>query len=124
MLKSLLRLRGELDAKLTTTIQLVGLGLILGAWSLISFFELVPAALLPSPLSVLSSFSDLHYNDALVRNVLYSIKINLFGYFQALVIAIPLGFIVGLLPVFRELFRRYIDAPDRSYWFVYSVVRY
>ena len=110
MLASLFRLRGELSTKLSTTVQLTGLFLILGLWSVVSGAELVPRALLPTPWSVVGSFSELHYNDALVRNVIYSIKINVLGYLQALVIAIPAGFLVGLLPVCRELFRRYIDA--------------
>lgn len=110
MLASLFRLRGELNAKLSTTVQLTGLFLILGLWSVASGAELVPRALLPTPWSVVGSFSELHYNDALVRNVIYSIKINVLGYLQALLVAIPAGFLVGLLPVCRELFRRYIDA--------------
>jgi len=110
MLADLLRLRGELSAKLSTTVQLVGLAIILGLWSLASGLELIPLSLLPTPWSVLSSFAELHFKDALIRNIFYSVKINLLGYMQALAVAIPAGFIVGLLPVCRELFRKYIDA--------------
>lgn len=110
MLSSLVKLRGELDAKTTTIVQLVGLGLIISLWSAVSGLELIPNSLLPTPWSVLSSFAELHFQDALIRNVFYSIKINLMGYMEALLIAVPAGFLIGLLPVCRELFRRYIDA--------------
>ena len=110
MWSRLIKLRGELNAKTSTLVQVVGLGLIVSLWSVVSGLEIIPNSLLPTPWSVLSSFSELHFNDFLIRNVIYSVKINLMGYLEALMIAIPVGFLVGLLPVCRELFRRYIDA--------------
>ena len=110
MLSSLFRLRGELNAKLSTGIQLAGLGFILLAWSLLTSMEVIPSSLLPSPWKVLAAFPELHFDNALVRNMFYSIKINVLGYCEALLIAIPLGFVVALFPLTRELFKRYIDA--------------
>lgn len=67
-------------------------------------------AVLPSPMSVLSSFGDLHRNDFLVHNSLQSIKLNLLGYIVAIGISIPLGFALGLIPLFRGLFSRIFDS--------------
>jgi len=72
--------------------------------------SLVNRAILPSPLSVLSSFKELHFHDYLVRNTLYSIKLNLLGYIEAIIISIILGFIIGLIPFFKSMLNRYIEA--------------
>lgn len=110
MISDLTKLRGELSAKLSTAIQLIGLVLLVCLWSIVSGYEMIPRSLLPTPWSVLSSFKELHFDDYLVRNIGYSLKINILGYLQALLISIPLGFAIGLFPVCRELFKRYIDA--------------
>lgn len=66
--------------------------------------------LLPSPLNVLKAIPELIQKDNLVSNALYSIKLNLLGYIIAILIAIPLGFILGLIPLFRGLFSKLIDS--------------
>ena len=65
---------------------------------------------LPTPLSVLRSFKELHYDDLLIWNSLKSIWLNLLGYFFAILISIPVGFLLGLIPFFRGLFGRIFDA--------------
>lgn len=66
--------------------------------------------ILPTPLNVLTSYSELINKDELVSNTGYSLWLNLKGYFWALLIALPIGFVVGLFPLFRGLFSRIIDA--------------
>lgn len=66
--------------------------------------------LLPSPVQVVQAFPDLHYNDDLVGNTLYSIKLNFLGYLLAILISIPIGFLLGLLPLFRGLFSQIINS--------------
>ncbi|MEZ4827568.1 MAG: ABC transporter permease subunit [Bacteroidia bacterium] len=65
---------------------------------------------LPTPIRVLQSFKELHFEDMLVWNSLKSIWLNLLGYFFAILISIPLGFALGLIPFFRGLFGRMFDA--------------
>ncbi|MEZ4773965.1 MAG: ABC transporter permease subunit [Bacteroidia bacterium] len=65
---------------------------------------------LPTPLKVLQSFKELHFEDMLIWNSLKSIWLNLLGYFFAIIISIPLGFMLGLIPFFRGLFGRMFDA--------------
>jgi len=67
-------------------------------------------AVLPSPLSVLKSFKELHTQDFLIINSLQSVKLNLLGYVVAIGISIPLGFVLGLIPLFRGLFSRIFDS--------------
>ncbi|MDX2248207.1 MAG: ABC transporter permease subunit [Bacteroidia bacterium] len=66
--------------------------------------------ILPTPLRVLMSFKELYFDDMLVWNSLKSVWLNLLGYFFAIVISIPLGFMLGLIPLFRGLFGRLFDA--------------
>ncbi len=66
--------------------------------------------LLPTPLQVVKSYPDLFTEDALVYNTFRSIWLNLQGYFWAMIISLPIGFLIGLLPIFRGLFSQQVDA--------------
>ena len=66
--------------------------------------------LLPSPIQVIKAFPDLHKNDDLVANTTYSIKLNVLGYLLAIFISIPIGFLLGLIPLFRGLFSQIINS--------------
>jgi len=66
--------------------------------------------LLPTPLQVVKSDPDLVTEDALAYNTLRSIWLNLQGYFWAVIISLPIGFLIGLLPIFRGLFSQQVDA--------------
>lgn len=66
--------------------------------------------ILPPPHRVLMSFNELFSKDNLISNTAFSVWLNLKGYFWALLIAVPLGFILGLFPIVRGLFGRQVDA--------------
>jgi NitT/TauT family transport system permease protein len=66
--------------------------------------------LLPRPDKVFKSYASLWQDDQLWHHTLRSIWLNLKGYFWAIIIAIPLGFVIGLFPVFRGLFSKQVDA--------------
>jgi NitT/TauT family transport system permease protein len=66
--------------------------------------------LVPPPLKVLKAYPELVVKDKLMANALNSIWLNLKGYFWALFISIPLGFLIGLIPLFRGLFNKQVDA--------------
>lgn len=109
-MKKLFKLREKIDRKTALSIEFIGLAFFLIVWNLISSYNVIPQSLLPSPVKVLHALPELHFEDALVRNLMYSIQINLLGYLEAICITVPLGFIIGLFPFFREMFRHYIDA--------------
>jgi NitT/TauT family transport system permease protein len=73
-----------------------------------SFEKIYP--ILPPPNHVLSAFERIITKDGLFKQVSRSLWLNLKGYFWAIIIAIPLGFVLGLFPIFRSMFRRPIDA--------------
>ncbi len=66
--------------------------------------------LLPTPTRVLAALPELQAEDDLLGNTLYSIKLNLLGYLLALLIALPLGFALGLVPMVRGLFSQVVDS--------------
>lgn len=109
-MKEFFELRGTLKKDISTTIFWSGLIFLTLIWWAITQFTKISATLLPSPWAVLSSFKELHYQDALVRNTFYSIKLNILGYLEAVIIAVPIGFCIGLFPLFREMFRKHLDA--------------
>ncbi len=67
-------------------------------------------SLLPSPIAVIKSFKELHYEDYLIVNSAKSVWLNFLGYLVAIAVSIPIGFAIGLVPLFRGLFSRIFDA--------------
>ena len=72
------------------------------------FIKVYPV--LPTPLQVVQAFPDLLQKDELIPNTLLSVWRNVQGYFWAVLIAVPIGFLIGLLPLFRGLFGKQVDA--------------
>ncbi|MCG8748261.1 ABC transporter permease [Tenacibaculum finnmarkense] len=66
--------------------------------------------ILPSPIKVIKAFPELNSDDDVIGNTFLSIKLNLLGYLLAIIIAIPVGFLLGLIPLFRGLFSKIIDS--------------
>lgn len=66
--------------------------------------------ILPSPIKVLKAFPELNKDDDVIGNTFLSIKLNILGYLLAMIIAIPIGFLLGLVPLFRGLFSKIIDS--------------
>ena len=110
VLAQLFELRGSLSRKTKLVCELLGTICLLGVWTAITEMQMVPKAILPSPWSILMSFKQLHFEDALVRNLGFSIKINALGYLEAVAVTIPLGFLIGLIPFLRAMSERYISA--------------
>jgi ABC-type nitrate/sulfonate/bicarbonate transport system permease component len=65
---------------------------------------------LPPPLNVLKSFKELHFKDLVVRETLFSLKLNVLGYLEAIFISILFGFIISLVPFFRAMMSRWVNA--------------
>ena len=73
-----------------------------------SFKKVYPT--IPLPTEVVKSYGRLFSKDDLWGNSLKSIWLTLQGYFWAVFLCIPIGFLVGLIPMFRGLFSRPIEA--------------
>lgn len=66
--------------------------------------------LLPTPAQVVKAFPELVRKDALFPNTFRSIWLNVQGYFWAVFLSIPIGFAIGLFPLFRGLFSKQVNA--------------
>ena len=106
----LFELRGKLSRMPGIVVGIMGFVVLIAVWSLITTLGAIPQSLLPSPLKVLMAFPELHFEDELIRNAMYSVKLNLLGYVEAIAVCIPIGFLIGLFPVFRSSFNKYMDA--------------
>lgn len=101
---------GTISKKTSLIVSIVGFTILMLIWYLITRTgEIIPQSILPNPVNVILSYGDLFKAD-LLGNAWYSIKLNIYGYVIALLIAIPVGFIIGLFPIARSLFSQYIDA--------------
>lgn len=112
MFKQLFALRGELKGRTLTILEISGLFLILLIWFLISAGAnpLVSNGILPKPIDVYHSFGTLFSENELLKNICRSLGYNIAGYLEAILIAIPVGFLLGLIPFVRGLFRQSVDA--------------
>lgn len=91
---------------------LLGFGIILLVWVMLTSGSdpIMKPVALPSPWRVLQAFPKLLYENNLIQNMGFSIGINLSGYLEAILITIPIGFIIGLIKYTRWGFQREIDA--------------
>jgi NitT/TauT family transport system permease protein len=108
----LFELRGSIKPKYKVPLLISGIGLILLIWFILSSGTppLVPSGILPSPMKVVNAFGSLINDNELVRNICTSYALNLGGYIKALMWALPIGFLVGLIPLFRGMFLDLVNA--------------
>jgi len=88
---------------------IAGLASFLLAWCVLSYGNIVPTVILPSPTEVLRAFPVLHFEEALVRSALRSLYRVTMGFALAAAVAIPLGIVMGTFPVIRHFFNPMLD---------------
>lgn len=112
MFQKLFALRGDLDRKTTLVLEILGLALIVFVWYLLTMGAnpIANTGILPKPADVLTSFVTLFKENELLKNICRSLGYNISGYVEAILIAIPVGFLLGLIPLIKGLFRQPIDA--------------
>lgn len=129
------KLRGKLETQQKIVLSIIGIIIFLLFWMFLTseFIEVDPSlyadpddptaianapthraivspGILPKPSRVLTAFGDLYQDNDLIKNSFWSIGLNLAGYAKAILIALPLGFLIGLIPLFRGAFQSHIDA--------------
>jgi NitT/TauT family transport system permease protein len=109
-MKRFYELRGKLPDKESKMLMVAGVGVTILTWVMIVMSGLIHPAIFPGPLTVLSTFPSLLSDDSLISNIIYSVKLNILGYLAALVLALPLGYLVGLIPIVREMFSKLVDS--------------
>lgn len=112
MIKQLFKLRGELDNRTNLILIIFGIGFILLIWFLLTMggSPLMKPSILPSPTRVFTAFGDLYQDNEIIKNTCLSIGLNMAGYVEAILISIPIGFLIGLFPFFKGSFHRPVDS--------------
>lgn len=111
-MNQLFKLRGTLPQQTKTYLAIGGISLLFLVWYVLTAGEspLIGRAVLPNPIDVFSSYGEMIQENDLILNTFKSLGINLAGYVEAILIALPIGFAIGLIPLLRGAFRRPIDA--------------
>lgn len=106
-----LQFGGSLSPKESKIIGFIGAMVLLMLWHLATFSgDIINPGILPSPGNVLRALPVLVSDYNLLDNIWYTVQLNLTGYVLALLVAIPLGFLIGVFPLPNALFRRYFEG--------------
>jgi len=118
-IKELFKFGGTLGKKTSIILSIIGAFFILALWH---FFTInsygQTQAIFPSPLLVFQGFPTLWVEHNLLSEAWYSISLNLFGYFFGILFALPVGFLIGIYALPREMFLkitnglRYVPPPS------------
>ncbi|MFH1364505.1 MAG: ABC transporter permease subunit [Candidatus Aenigmatarchaeota archaeon] len=76
-------------------------------WELVFIFKF-KSVILPHPIDVIRDFPELFTRYNIIRNTMFSIFINVVGFSQALLLSIPLGFLISEIPFFKGLSYRWV----------------
>lgn len=103
------QIEGDITKKESFIISIIGFVLLMSTWQLVTTYGNISSSILPSPWAVLLSLGDL-WKANLMGNMLFSLKLNISGYLEAVLISLPIGFAMGLVPGVRALVSKYFDA--------------
>ncbi|MBQ5454775.1 MAG: ABC transporter permease subunit [Prevotella sp.] len=102
---------GEISKKEARVIGIIGAVLLAVIWYLVTMTgEVISPGILPNPVKVIKSIPVLFEKYHLLDNIWYTVSLNLSGYILAVLFALPLGFAIGMIPMFNSLFRKYFEA--------------
>jgi NitT/TauT family transport system permease protein len=91
-------------------LQLAGWLILFAVWFLVTNFSLINNHILPTPGKTWHSFVEMQSDDSLMTNILFSLRINVVGYFKCIVAALVVGFAIGLSPKVRKMFSQQVNA--------------
>lgn len=108
-LRALFAIGGNIDKKTKSILEIVGLVFIVGLWYTLATY-VYDERILPAPQKMIMALVKSYNSGELLPYTWFSIKLNLLGYIYAIAVAVPLGFVLGLFPLFRTIASRYLDA--------------
>lgn len=109
-MSSLFELRGQLPKSTKIQIGLIGLAAIVLVWWLAVLSGIFNSKIIPSPFAILTSLPELVQRDQMFRHLFLTIFMNAMSWIEGAAIALPIGFAIGLIPLFNALFGGYIQA--------------
>jgi NitT/TauT family transport system permease protein len=104
-----LNVREPVSERRARALALAGLVTFLGIWAVLSYADVVPSVILPSPTEVLQAFPVLHFQEALVRSAGWSLYRVTMGFVLSGLVAIPLGLLMGTFPAVKHFLSPLVD---------------
>ena len=104
-----MQVREPVTVRTSRVLAAAGLATFVGVWCALSYGNIVPTIILPSPTEVLRAFPVLHFEEALVRSAVRSFYRVTMGFALAAAVAIPLGIVMGTFPVVKHFFNPLLD---------------
>jgi NitT/TauT family transport system permease protein len=104
-----MQVRGPITIRRARSLALSGIASFFGVWCLLSYADIIPSVILPSPTEVLKAFPVLHFEEALVRSALMSFYRVMAGFGLSALVAIPLGLLMGTFPPLKHFFAPVLD---------------
>ena len=109
-MKELFKFGGNLSTRDSMITGIVGGFVLLVIWYIVTITGWISPKILPNPIDVLRAIPKLISERNLFGNIGYTVGLNLAGYVIALVIAIPMGFLIGIYPILRSMFQKPFEA--------------
>ena len=104
-----LNVREAVSERHARALALAGLLTFFAVWAVLSYADIVPSVILPSPTEVLQAFPVLHFQEALVRSAGWSLYRVTMGFLLSGVVAIPLGLLMGTFPAVKHFLSPMVD---------------
>ena len=104
-----LNVREAVSERHARALALAGLLTFLAVWCVLSYADVVPSVILPSPTEVLQAFPVLHFQEALVRSAGWSLYRVTMGFALSGLVAIPLGLLMGTFPPVKHFLSPLVD---------------
>src|SRR5687767_1623191 len=104
-----MKVREPVTHRTSRLLAVAGLATFIVVWCVLSYGNIVPTIILPSPTEVLQAFPVLHFEEALVRSAWGSFRRVTMGFALAAAVSIPLGIVMGTFPVIRHFFNPMLD---------------
>jgi NitT/TauT family transport system permease protein len=104
-----MQVRAQVSNQRARALAASGIALFFGVWCVLSYADIVPTAVLPSPSEVLLAFPVLHFEEALVRSAVMSLYRVMAGFALAALVAIPLGLLMGTYPELKHFCTPVLD---------------
>jgi len=104
-----LNVREAVSERHARALALAGLLTFLAVWCVLSYADIVPSVILPSPTEVLQAFPVLHFQEALVRSAGWSLYRVTMGFVLSGLVAIPLGLLMGTFPAVKHFLSPLVD---------------
>lgn len=98
-------------SKLTgVTYQILGFAVFCALWYAFTLVFQIPERTLPGPQHVLRGFATLYNEYKLNENLSISMTMNLVGYVEAVLFALPIGYAIGLSPTLNLMSERMLSV--------------